>query len=555
MKYAVWTAFFIAVFACASSQVLAGAGSQVAAPLTPSVRAYDIGPAPANLKLNIALTLNYRNQDRLEQLIALQEDQHSPLYHHFLSNAQFNASFAPDQAAYSRVVRSLQAAGFHVTGLYENRTVVDAQGPKVAAELYFHTQIHRVMQAGYGVRYANIQAALVPLELRGLVANVDGLHDLSVVHSNHVFGHHSLAPDAPIGGALHGPDGGFGPGAFARAYDLPVQHLIAGESKQTYDGHGRTVANVIDADFLESDLAGYLRYFGIARTGPPTTRVYVDGGPPRGLSSFDWTEATLDAETIVSLAPGVSFYAYEFPDFSNLAYITDAYNTVVTQNRADVVNSSFGGCEPQVGSNVARAWNLLYMQGAAKGISFSASTGDNGANPCGGTSGFAIQAPADSPYGVAVGGTSLTLGATGSYGSEAGWAGSGGGVSSIFALPAFQQSTAHVIPSGRNNPDVAFDADPNTGTSFYGAHYWQGPIGGTSLSSPIDVAFLSEADEVENSRAGRVDCQLYGLGYKRNGVTLFHDIVSGSNGYNAGPGYDQVTGIGSLDGWNVVIQL
>ncbi len=554
MKNPIWLLVLATMFACAGRQASAAVALETAAPVAASVGATDMGPAPASLQLRMALTLNYRNEAVLEQLLAVQQNPRSPLYHHFLSNAQFNASFAPDEATYGRVVQSLRAAGFSITGSYNNRTVVDAQAPKVAVERYFHTRIHRVDQPGYGIRYANVDPAVVPTELRGLIAGVDGLHDLTVVHSNHVFGHRLLAPETRIGGALHGPDGGFGPAAFARAYDFPVQHPVAAGSKQTYDGRGRTVANVIDADFLESDLAGYLQYFGVTRTGPPTVRVYVDGGPPRGEGSPDWPEPTLDVETIVSLAPGVALYAYEFPDFSNLAYITDAYNLVVSQNRAGVVNSSFGGCEPGVGPDAARAWNRIFMQGAAKGITFSASTGDNGARGCGDLR-LVTQAPADSPYNVAVGGSSLTVTSTGSYQSESAWAGGGGGVSTIFPVPDFQKGVAHVIQSGRNTPDVAFDGDPSTGESFYGAHYWQGPIGGTSLSSPINVALLSEFDQLENSRAGRVNEHLYGLGYKHNGVTLFHDIVTGSNGYNAGPGYDQATGIGSLDGWNVANQL
>ena len=108
-----------------------------------------------------------------------------------------------------------------------------------------------------------------------------------------------------------------------------------------------------------------------------------------------------------------------------------------------------------------------------------------------------------------------------------------------------------IIPSGRNVPDLAFDADPSTGASWYYGGGWAGPIGGTSQASPIFGASLTEADQVENSRAGNFDVTLYRVwlrhGYSHNSKLYLRDITVGSNGnYQAGPGYDQMSGIGAM---------
>jgi kumamolisin len=98
---------------------------------------------------------------------------------------------------------------------------------------------------------------------------------------------------------------------------------------------------------------------------------------------------------------------------------------------------------------------------------------------------------------------------------------------------------------------VAFDADPNTGYSWYFNSAWQGPIGGTSLACPIFSALQTEINQKENSRNGFVDTRIYNV-FKGSGYADFHDITSGSNGaFSAHSGFDNVTGIGSARGWSL----
>ncbi len=122
------------------------------------------------------------------------------------------------------------------------------------------------------------------------------------------------------------------------------------------------------------------------------------------------------------------------------------------------------------------------------GITFIASSGDTGT----------VEYPATSPNVLAVGGTTITVGGSGSYGSEVSWNSSGGGYSTVEPEPSYQES---VQQSGlRSTPDVAFDGDPNTGVNVYstnpntGRGSWQ-VVGGTSLGAPAWAGIIAIVDQ------------------------------------------------------------
>ncbi len=531
--------------AASSSGIVAGV------PAATGIR--DLGRAPATTRLSIALSLPYRHHDELEALVAAQGDPSSPWYHHFVTRSQFDSEFSPTAQSYATVAASLRNAGFSIERTYSNHGLVDAAAPVSVVDRYFTTEIHSVAQSGAGLRYANVRPATAPADVRGLVAGVTGLDNIGRFHAdNHLARTRSAAfarPFLAVPGQLFGPDYGYGPTAFIDAYNIPTKRAV---------GKGEASGVVIDADFLDSDLAAYLRYFGIFRSGPRTVRVPIDGGPPPGLGSGDSVETTLDVETIVSIAPGTALYVYEFPDFSNPKYILDAYEQVVDDNVVGTANSSFGGCETQFGENggFAKMSDQIALQGAALGITFHASTGDSG-NTTFGCPSTSVASPASDPHFVAVGGTSLYLDpTTAALEHEYGWGGlgqsgaTGGGVSVVFKLPSYQDNIPNIIKTGRNIPDLSFDADPATGESFYYAGAFQGPIGGTSLSSPIFGASQTIVNQLRGSKGGFVNPELYAAyrayGYQHDGRPIYRDITVGNNGfYSAKRGYDQMTGIGA----------
>jgi subtilase family serine protease len=513
------------------------------APLS-AVGARDLGRSPSNTILNLAVTLRYRNQDELERLVVRLNDPASADYRHWLTNERFDERFAPAAGDYARTIASMRKNGFHITKTYANRTVIDADGTVANVERYFDTSIHRIRQSGTGIQYANVRPARAPADLRDVLLNVDGLDTLTLVHT----GSSGATGSKP---KLFGPvstasnNQGYSPFAFSTAYDFPVTH--------GYDGLGRSSGVVIDADFADGDLAAFLNYFGVHRDGPATKRVLVHGGPIQPMNG-DTVEATLDVETIVSNAPGTALSVYETPSLQS-RYITDAYNAVVSDNVVDVLNSSFGGCD-KILERGAIAWNAIALQGAAKGITFSASSGDGGGGLC-------ANAPASAPNFVAVGGTALLVGPSGVRGTETGWGGngafgSGGGVSTVFPFPEWQRGVTGMDPRGRNEPDIAFDAAPYTGTALYIDGTWNtanDPEGGTSLASPLFVAAVTELGQVKKQRIGLSSQQIFAL-WKKIGygakTPYFNDITIGSSGpFYCAPGYDLVTGIGSIDVWNL----
>jgi kumamolisin len=142
---------------------------------------------------------------------------------------------------------------------------------------------------------------------------------------------------------------------------------------------------------------------------------------------------------------------------------------------------------------------------------------------------------------LAVGGTVFAAQSDGRYGSETAWSGSGGGVSSIFGIPSYQQGVSGLASNTqRNVPDISF---PARYTDTFVNGRWVG-LEGTSWSSPIYVSLQLEINQMRNQRFGLVNSNIY-----RVQQTDFHDIAQGNNGeYLAKTGYDNVTGRGSPRG-------
>ncbi len=515
----------------------------------------DLGRAPRSVRVHVAVMLKYHNAAELDRLVEEQASPKSALYHHFLAPAQFRSYFSPTPAEYGGVVSALVRGGFTITHVFANRSVVDASAPAPIAARFFDTDIHRVLAPGVGLAYTNVTPATVPAEIGLFVQAVAGLDTTIRMHP--ASGRSPIGTPPPIrpntrfnGVPLFGPNGGYGPSIFVNAYDLPALSGVTGT--------GRATGVATDADFLDSDLGKLLSYFGVTRTGPATVRVPVDGGAPPGLST-DSTETTLDVETIVSLAPGTALYVYLAPySLTNKDFI-DIDNTVVNDNLVDTVNESYGYCETKLNYHnpgYSKAVDAIMEQGAAQGITFNSATGDNGAiQPYGCPHKVSVSTPSDVPHNVAIGGTTLQVNqATGQETSEVGWntvdGASGGGVSVIFPVPTYQQGVPNVIARGRNIPDISFDGGSQSATSLYYNGNFEREYG-TSLASPIFSAALTEIDQLQNSRAGYFNVTLYQTwlanGYGNPAAPYLRDITIGNiPPYGAGPGYDQMTGIGAM---------
>ena len=312
----------------------------------------------------------------------------------------------------------------------------------------------------------------------------------------------------------------------------------------------------------------------------PVTVVKVGLSSPDTAGVVEWD---LDTQSSTGMAQNVQMlYIYDTTSLSD-SDIANQYNKWVSQNVAQLGNSSFGECEYQAWLDGAmKVDDHLFMQAAAQGQTMFVSTGDTGAScALAGTNGAPmsgppmVEYPAASPYAVGVGGTSAVANAAdASYSGEAAWNAGGGGLSQFENSTSWQQA---VIPSStglaatnlRGLPDIAMTAD-----AFAGAYRVYGgnipgvgdcsagcAVGGTSEASPIAMGSYARLMSAHGNALGFAAPQLYRnyLEHQSGATTVngppptqalggFHDIITGGNGaYTALPGYDYTTGLGTLD--------
>ena len=286
--------------------------------------------------------------------------------------------------------------------------------------------------------------------------------------------------------------------------------------------------------------------------------VSVDGGQnqPTGDTGGPDTEVGLDIEVVGAIAPGADIAVYFAPNTD--AGFLDAINQAVNDkvNKPSVLSISWGGPESTWTAQSLQSFNSALQAAAAVGVTVCVACGDNGSTD-GVTDGLDhVDFPASSPYALACGGTTLELSGT-SISSEVVWndlssneGATGGGISATFPLPSYQ-ANAKVPPSdnpgnfvGRGVPDVAGDADPNTGYNVQvdGSNF---AVGGTSAVAPLWAGLIALLNQSLGKSVGYLNPTLYQNG--ENGS--FRDITSGNNGdYKAGTGWDACSGWGSPNG-------
>jgi subtilase family serine protease len=355
------------------------------------------------------------------------------------------------------------------------------------------------------------------------------------------------------------------------AKDLQNAYNVTGLVSQGYGGKGETIA-VIDAygdPTIQQDLASFDKEFGLPAAS--LTVIPVGNYEPANGITFGWdAETALDVEAAHAAAPYAHINLVVAENASNALFA--AVKTVVDQRLGDVVSMSWGLGENSFGESGFSAAGYLnyayldyyFQKGAAEGVTFFASSGDYGAFD--GTTMVTADFPATSPFVTGVGGTTLFLTGSGGHGpanssaayqGEAAWSvspqyigpqgvSSGGGYSAIFAQPYYQKGA--IASGARSVPDVAADANPYTGFEIVleGGTF---AIGGTSLGAPFWAGMAADLDQYVGRDLGLLNPSLYSIySDKAEYDGAFHQVTSGFNGeYQAGPGYNLVTGLGSPD--------
>ena len=319
------------------------------------------------------------------------------------------------------------------------------------------------------------------------------------------------------------------------------------------NGAGQTIA-IVDAyndPNIQADLNTFDSEFGLPAT--TVTRVNETGGTslPASDPTGGWElEESLDVEWAHAMAPAANIVLVEASSTS-LSDLFKAVSYASDRPGVSVVSMSWGTTEFWGES----AYDSIFTTPAGhSGVTFVAASGDEGAwdGP---------MYPSVSPNVLAVGGTALTLAAGNTYGSETAWSDSTGGLSGYdsdwrtYELePSYQTATlqaAGLSYDVRTNPDVSFNADPNTGVAVYDSIPYSGQsgwfqVGGTSAAAPAWAALVAIADQ-GLATAGKltlsntqVETDLYSLP-----SSDFHNITTGFNGYYATSGYNLVTGLGT----------
>jgi hypothetical protein len=556
---------------------------------------YDQGPAdPSRVLRPVTLVLKRSpaQQAALTKLLQDQQDPASNDYHRWLTPQQFGQRFGFSARDISAITNWLESQSFTVIDAPASRNMIVFSGTIQMVQAAFRTTIHRYLVDGES-HIANSNPISLPAALAPLVVAVHGLDDFQPRASGRPLG-----KGAGVRPAFTSTEGShnLAPADLAVIYDILPMYQTG------FDGSGQQIAVVGRCAIGPSDVQRFRTVFGL----PPnnTQLILAAGSPdpgPNGVQSGDCDEAYLDVEWAGGIASGATI------DYVYAADIFYAVEYAVTQNTASILTMSFAGCEQNAGSiGVSAAIESLAQQANAQGITWIASSGDSGAAACDtpfsstaneASFGLAVNFPASIPEVTAVGGTEFndpsgnywtpSNGAGGvsvlSYIPEIAWnetplgnglASSGGGTSVLFPRPNWQTGRGVAPADFRTIPDLALTAAGHDGYLII-ENGQQLIESGTSAAASSFAGILAILNQYEVAKGfqsqpgqGNINPNLYRL--SQNAPSAFHDITSGNNivpcvsgtpncttgsfGFNAGPGYDLVTGLGSVDANKLISQ-
>ncbi|POB10322.1 S8 family serine peptidase [Sulfobacillus sp. hq2] len=436
-------------------------------------------------------------------------------------------------------VRWLTAEGVHVT--HDSAFITWLEGSMAAIETTL--QIRFVESGG---KFMIAQEPRVPQWLSPAIIGFVGLENVSQLYPGF------RSPSRVDALANNGQ--GFFPIDIQTAYQFPPS-----------DGTGLTIGLLeFSNGYNVEDVGGFWSQFGIP--APSLTFVSVDGTPnDGGVNPWD-LEATLDIEWSGAMAPGASLVVYEASAgnqdaafaLSVLKALEYARNDTV--NHPNILSISYGDGETRFPIATMHAWDSVVRNSAAIGMTVFVASGDEGAYGLRGPGRpiCHVDAPANCPHVVAVGGTHLVVNAAGQIAQETGWTdtnnngASGGGISQIFPVPSYQEGIRLPVKPGykrgRGVPDVALNADPDTGYAVLFQGAWT-IVGGTSVASPIWAALFARIAQeglvANRTVLGYVNPRLYLLGP----TPAFRPITQGNNSYAGVVGYECTPGWNAVTGW------
>jgi len=569
--------------------------------------------AELSAPINLTVSLPFRNFGELKAKVS---------NHEKLSFADLDYAFLPLPSSYRQVATWLSNQGLIVGAEDPNHTLISVSGTVSRVATVFQTTFAHV-KSPKGEFTSAITPPVIPSSLSDAILGISGLQPYLMAEPSMVLSNNK-STSTNIGS--HPP-----------TYTTPTLDILTpGDIRSLYNapsgltGSSQTVAIIMDAPVSSSDLSSYNSYTGNSMSGSFTEINVGTPVPSSNNSNGDIPEANLDVETVAGMAPAANIRLYTIPTLS-ISNIEAGLNQILYDIRnniaaVSVISMSFGGGETSIFTSAdLNTMDQIFVATTALGVTNVASSGDYGCYPNSSASSAMVQYPASDPYVTSVGGTAIhiydtqifsyntnTTLSSGSYiaetlysqypsGSTTNTVATGGGVSTYFSLPSWQNGNGTLLggngtttypQTGRCVPDVsgpfgylgnytstsdtasngswnAFmyamftNVDSATGTGTFIAYRTLG----TSFAAPVwaGIVALINQNRGSNGTIGYLNPWLYQIGenYSINGTvwSAFRDVdsshpnvlyngsyttYSNQNGaYSTGPGYDLCTGLGT----------
>ncbi|HEY3834460.1 MAG TPA: protease pro-enzyme activation domain-containing protein [Acidimicrobiia bacterium] len=565
-----------------------------------------VRPMTAADHLRLTIGLKLPNLAAAQSFNEQVQDTASPLYHQYLTAAQWNARFAPAASSEKTVLDWAKTNHLTVTNRYANRLLVDVDGPVSAIDAALHVHMGEYTVNGRSV-FSNDVDATLPTAVQSVVSSIDGLNNVNspaAAAGPSSFPRYSAGPSVQAAASGHA-NGSQAKLAAAMAAKQAHPSITGGSydptdiySSQAYDetaaGHEDSCCNPTNAagssppntsiaivtagkHNLPADMQGFQgRYNYLAYS---YNEYYVDGTPStldfEGTMDLEW--ATAMSNSFSSFQTTAHVYLYSGVN-ANFSTFDDMYNDVLTDGHARIFSSSWGCaedyCTPDATMNTD---HNIFTAMIGQGYTLVDASDDKGAySDC---SHQSVQFPASDNNFIAVSATNLELNSSSQYVSERAWpanssgcahngGGGGGGCSVKYSAPSYQLSPSNPnfsCGSMKSVPDLSLNGDWfNSPQNIFYNGGWSGN-GGTSIAAPEFAGFMARSNSYLASMGNRCGSgstqacapvgeagrQLYlaAIDHAAQGKNPYYDITSGCTSNDAGSGFCGIVGYDRATGW------
>ena len=530
----------------------------------------EAAPSQPMRRMVLVLRPDLSQEQDLEELLRAQQDPSSPYFHQWLTPEAFGEHFGVSANDLAQVVSWLESQGMKIDEIPSSHRAIVFSGSVGQVEAALHTQMRQYSVRGK-IHFANATNPEIPAELAGVIKAVFSLHDFRSTPT------HTNVPALTLANGVNL----LMPRDWATIYDvLPLY-------SQGLDGSGQSIAVIGRTDVDLTDVRTFRANAGLPAKDPQ--KIFPTGANPGMPDCEDESESALDVEWAGALAKNATIDFVTAPSGATDGVVLAA-QYAVSNNVAPIVTMSYLHCENTLSDGGQSLWGSLWAQAASQGQSVFVASGDSGAAGCDSataqtaTLGKGVNAICSTPNSTCVGGTQFNEGSNpGAYWSgtngagyssalsyipeqswnESSWAGAifatGGGVSMTYPRPGWQSAPGVAAGNMLLVPDISASSAIHEayviqiqGKTFY--------VAGTSAAAPSLASVMALVLQNTGSRQGNANPALYTLASQRSmgGPAVFHDITGGNNsvpgvtGYNAGPGHDMTTGLGSVDAFLLV---